>query len=103
MKIKPYPELHQQGFFSVDKSISSSLDCDFGIQIADDGRVWVCVDGQSFIRFKPKFKETVKRFDLNNAIQKYRKLSEATSIESESMQYAQISAWLLELDHKRKG
>ena len=29
---------------------------DFGIQIAKDGRVWICIDGVAFIRFKPLLK-----------------------------------------------
>ncbi len=52
-RIEAYPELHQQGFLSVEATIDSSIDCDFGIQIADDGRIWVCVDGRAFLRFKP--------------------------------------------------
>lgn len=28
-------------------------DCDFGVQISEDGRVWVCVNGIAFLRFKP--------------------------------------------------
>lgn len=27
---------------------------DFGIQIATDGRVWVCINGIAFLRFKPE-------------------------------------------------
>ena len=27
---------------------------DFGIQIARDGRVWICIDGVAFLRFNPK-------------------------------------------------
>lgn len=46
-------ETHTQGFLSVERNIESSLDCDFGIQIAKDGRVWICIDGVAFLRFKP--------------------------------------------------
>ena len=53
-RVKAYPETHQQGFLSVEKPLRFSLDCDFGIQIADDGRVWICVDGRAFLRFKPE-------------------------------------------------
>ena len=28
-------------------------DCEFGVQISEDGRVWVCVNGIAFLRFKP--------------------------------------------------
>jgi hypothetical protein len=30
------------------------FNCDFGIQIATDGRVWICINGSAFIRFKPR-------------------------------------------------
>lgn len=53
-RIKDYPEFHQTGFLLVEATIDKSIkDCDFGIQIADDGRVWVCIDGVAFLRFKP--------------------------------------------------
>lgn len=26
---------------------------DFGIQINEDGRVWICINGIAFLRFKP--------------------------------------------------
>lgn len=51
--VKEYPEMHQRGYLSVDSAIISKMDCDFGIQIAKDGRVWICIDGVAFIRFKP--------------------------------------------------
>ena len=28
-------------------------DCLFGFQIGDDGRVWVCINGTAWLRFKP--------------------------------------------------
>lgn len=50
-------ETHQQGFLSIenlpliqDMDVSS---CDVGIQTHDDGRIWLCVNGVAFIRFKP--------------------------------------------------
>ena len=53
MKLKEVRETHIQGHLSVEADIKSLLDCDFGIQISIDGRVWICIDGQAFIRFKP--------------------------------------------------
>ena len=60
MKIKPYPETHMRGRVSVENQINFTqmtdcdlTDCDFGIQIAEDGRVWICLDGIAFIRFNP--------------------------------------------------
>ena len=46
-------EVHTQGFLTIEKDFKSNLNCDFGIQIAKDGRVWICIDGVAFIRFKP--------------------------------------------------
>jgi len=52
--IESYPEIHQSGYLSIEKCIPKSLkECDFGVQIAEDGRIWVCVDGDAFLRFKP--------------------------------------------------
>ena len=52
--VKPYPETHQQGHISVENMPESHwMDGDFGIRIASDGRVWVCINGVAFIRFKP--------------------------------------------------
>lgn len=54
-----YPETHQQGHISVenDEVIKHYLAChqdnDLGIQIARDGRIWLCVNGVSWIRFSP--------------------------------------------------
>lgn len=31
-------------------------DCVFGVEINEDGRVWVCVNGCTFLRFKPNGK-----------------------------------------------
>ncbi|QIG58291.1 hypothetical protein SEA_SKOG_139 [Gordonia phage Skog] len=33
--------------------LESNAEVDLGIQIAWDGRVWLCVNGQAFLRFKP--------------------------------------------------
>lgn len=54
----PYGPLYQDGHLSIeDGDMVHKLDlqdCHFGVQVADDGRVWVCVNGMSFLRFKPK-------------------------------------------------
>lgn len=57
-RIKEYKELHQTGHISLsympEKLFEQNyLHGDFGIQIAEDGRVWVCIDGIAFLRFKP--------------------------------------------------
>lgn len=57
VKMEELKETHMRGFLSVEKGISSNLDCDFGIQIGIDGKVWICIDGVAFIRFKPALKQ----------------------------------------------
>lgn len=57
--MKEYPEVHQTGTISIENiSVLDSMDGrymqgDFGIQIARDGRVWVCINGLAFLRFSP--------------------------------------------------
>lgn len=55
MKFKP-GEQHDQGILVIDSLPSSKIDCDLGIKIGDDGRIWICVDGISVMRFKPSIK-----------------------------------------------
>ena len=63
--MKEYSETHQQGHISIENvplglrtfdwsTGHGYMQGDFGIQIAKDGRVWVCIDGVAFLRFKPK-------------------------------------------------
>ena len=59
--MKELKETHMKGFLSIESEIKDSKICDFGIQIAEDGRVWICINGVSFIRFKPLGKEFNKR------------------------------------------
>ena len=52
--MKEYPETHQQGLITFEQDIKASgIKGDLGIQVAGDGRVWVCVDGVALIRFRP--------------------------------------------------
>ena len=56
MKIKPYAETHMDGIVTMENNPFKGINIaagDFGIQIAEDGRVWVCINGLAFIRFKP--------------------------------------------------
>lgn len=58
-----FPETHTRGRLSIENAEDISrrlkyaaehdLDLDFGVQIAHDGRVWVCIDSIAWIRFKP--------------------------------------------------
>jgi len=58
-KLREQAETHQQGTISIENSRVLGLagdgyhKGDFGLQIAADGRVWVCIDGIAFIRFSP--------------------------------------------------
>ena len=52
-----YKELHQQGTISIENRdiiINGYItNADLGIQIAMDGRVWLCINGIAFLRFSP--------------------------------------------------
>jgi len=53
--MKAYPATYQYGNISIENQLESNMvEGDFGIQIAEDGRIWVCVNGIAFIRFHPK-------------------------------------------------
>ena len=63
--MKSYPETHQKGFMSIEQDLKKlSKIVDFGIQIAEDGRIWICINGQSAIRFNPLIKGYVKEKPL---------------------------------------
>jgi hypothetical protein len=53
------PEVHQRGHLSVEAPFVLDVngldlhDVDFGLQVAPDGRVWVCLNGMALLRFKP--------------------------------------------------
>ncbi len=54
--MKEQAETHQRGALLVEE-LDKNYDfknCDFGLQIAKDGRIWVCIDGRAFLRFLPK-------------------------------------------------
>ena len=52
-KLLELKETHVKGSLSIEQDLKSIKECDFGIQIAVDGRVWICINGVAFIRFKP--------------------------------------------------
>lgn len=57
-KIKAYSETHQHGIISIECDIpDKSMIGDIGIQISTDGRIWVCINGIAFLRFRPIKKE----------------------------------------------
>jgi len=54
-------EIHQRGLLGVENlehvlslhSAGALVDCDVGLQTHFDGRIWICVNGIAFLRFKP--------------------------------------------------
>ena len=53
--MKEYPETHQTGIISIENLPTTNfIKGDLGIQIAKDGRIWICINGIAFIRFKPE-------------------------------------------------
>lgn len=58
IEMKELPETHQKGMVSIEQDLKKGIQLkDFGIQIAKDGRIWICIDGIATIRFKPLSKE----------------------------------------------
>lgn len=46
--------MYQEGQLSIEFAPDFTIkSCNVGVQVAADGRVWVCIDGRSFLRFKP--------------------------------------------------
>jgi len=63
MKIKKY-KYQADGVILLENDIFNKgegiiirmMDGNLGIQVAEDGRIWICIDGISFIRFQPTSK-----------------------------------------------
>lgn len=52
--MKELKETHQRGLVSVENLPEQRyLEGDLGVQIARDGRIWICIDGIAFLRFRP--------------------------------------------------
>lgn len=60
----PIDETHATGNISLENGWKFnnliSIEGDLGIQIAEDGRVWICIDGVALLRFTPK--STIKLY-----------------------------------------
>ena len=56
-KLTVVEETHQRGLLSIENLQLvlevERMDCDVGLQTSADGRIWLCVNGVAFIRFKP--------------------------------------------------
>lgn len=59
--IKEYPLLNQKGYISFENDASykggNLIKGILGIQVAANGKVWVCVNGVSILRFRPELKK----------------------------------------------
>lgn len=56
-KFNAMKETHVQGIISLENIPKETyIKGDLGIQIAKDGRVWICIDGKAFLRFSLQFK-----------------------------------------------
>lgn len=52
---KEMDETHSQGNISIENIPKDiGIRGDLGIQISADGKVWICINGIAFLRFKPK-------------------------------------------------
>ena len=60
-KVEPYPETHFKGVISIEQTITQrTMIGDIGIQISEDGRIWICINGKAFIRFNSKIMQQYK-------------------------------------------
>lgn len=67
--MKPYRETHQEGYIWIEQAFDQGVIVgDFGIQIAGDGRIWICINGQALIRFSPDrgYNNGKGRVDVDN-------------------------------------
>ena len=70
MKIKPYEETHMEGLIEVNPGhdeVPYYINGDIGIEICEDGRIWLCIHGVSFLRFKPTNKYVTEGSKLRGA------------------------------------
>jgi hypothetical protein len=52
-KIRPYKDTSFQGVILIERKIKpGAYEGVLGIQISEDGRIWINIDGVSFIRFR---------------------------------------------------
>ena len=54
MGVMPYERTSSEGFISIESMPEkTAFKGIVGLKVAEDGRIWVCLDGISFIRFSP--------------------------------------------------
>jgi len=53
-KFKAMDTTHCQGIISIEEISNEKMFYgDLGIQISPNGKVWICINGQAFLRFNP--------------------------------------------------
>lgn len=67
MKIlKHYHEFHQKGPLSIEQDMQKGIyHCDLGIAFDSEGKLWLCMNHQAILRFKPF--EPYKRRKMSDA------------------------------------
>ena len=56
-KFKEMEETHCKGNISIENiPYDKIVNGDLGIQISENGKVWICIDGIAFLRFNPHIK-----------------------------------------------
>ncbi|KXH69789.1 MAG: hypothetical protein AM326_01575 [Candidatus Thorarchaeota archaeon SMTZ-45] len=54
MGVFPYERTSPKGIISIENMPPRrTFDGHVGLKVSEDGRIWVCIDGVSFIRFTP--------------------------------------------------
>lgn len=57
--ISKFRSIHSRGLMTVEKGLKPGPYVgEIGLQIATDGRIWVCFEGQSIIRFRPELSDS---------------------------------------------
>ena len=63
MKLPEMPATFAHGLISIESEFKSGEGL-LGIQTSEDGRIWICINGVAFLRFKPSRRE--KLYDLSD-------------------------------------
>lgn len=67
--MKEYPETHQEGIISIENMPNELrrqvtwMKGKLGVQIAGDGRIWICINGIAFLRFSPHADGKMEKLD----------------------------------------
>lgn len=59
--MKEYPESHIEAFITQENEFTFPLKGDIGIQISDDGRIWICINGIAFLRATPHINKRMSK------------------------------------------